>query len=92
MNPFNDTLSTYLRTEFNFNLNLGYDSIWLDSNVPYVSGTDQTDSKETNPFYQLPFIPGELPLSSGNLPEFAKYATTNGSMDYHFNLLGRYGH
>lgn len=92
MNPFNDKLGTYLSSQFNANLNKGFDSIWLDKNVPYFTGSDQTDNDKTNPFYQIPFVPGGLALANGSLPEFVKYSFQNGTMDYQYNLFGKYGH
>ena len=54
--------------------------------------TDQIDEKETNPFYQLPFIPGGLPIANTSLPEFARYNFTNGTVVYHYDMFGVYGH
>jgi hypothetical protein len=92
MNPFSDSLTTYLKSQFSSNLNQGFDSLWLDSNFPNLAGTDQIDDSQTNPFYNLPFIPGGLNISNASLPEFAKYKFTNGSLGYHYDLFGIYGH
>jgi hypothetical protein len=73
-------------------LNKGFDSIWLDSNVPYFTGSDQQSNNQTNPFYQIPFVPGGLALANGTLPEFAKYSFGNGTLGYHYNLFGSFGH
>ena len=46
-------------------------ALWLERNVPYFTETDQNDTKDTNPFYKLPFIPGGIALSNRSLPEFS---------------------
>ena len=81
-----------MKTQFTANLNQDYDSLWLDSNFPYITESDQQDNSKTNPFYQLPFIPGGLPLANASLPEFAQYSYGNGSLGYHYNMFGVYGH
>lgn len=91
MNPFNYNFAVYLQMQFDANLNKGFDSIWLDSNFPYFTGSDQQSNKQTNPFYEIPFVPGGLALANGTLPEFSKYKFSNGAVEYHYNLLGSYG-
>lgn len=43
--------------------------MWLDDNVPFITNTNLTDNEPVNPFYGLPFIPGQIDLSNNTLPE-----------------------
>jgi hypothetical protein len=50
-----------------------------------------TDNKDSNPFFGLPFIPGNQPLSTNTLPEFALHTTAAGVTNYNFNLHAKFG-
>ena len=60
--------------------------------MPAIASSDQIDEKETNPFFELPFVPGGIPIANYSLPAFARYNFTNGTVVYHYDMFGVYGH
>jgi|LauGreDrversion4_2_1035121.scaffolds.fasta_scaffold77262_2 hypothetical protein len=46
-------------------------TLWLERNIPYVTGSNLTDSAETNYFFGLPFIPGGIDLNNETIPVFS---------------------
>jgi hypothetical protein len=89
MDPFNPALKTkYLTPLFANKASISnYTAMWLEDNVPALEKTNLTDGRFNNPFYELPFIPGQQPLSVGTLPEYSIHTVdAEGTNQYHFNL------
>lgn len=69
LDPFNPDLSDgYLKPMFakqNPSVVSDRATFWLDRNMPTLAGPTNltTDNKTTNPFFNLPFIPGAVPLA-----------------------------
>lgn len=97
MDPFNKDLTNKYLSKLLLNqpsLTPQTSAFWLDRNMPYLDGSNQTSNQETNPFYGLPFIPGQAPLIQGSLPEFAVHtnlANDVGYFNYHFYLHQDFG-
>ena len=96
MDPFNEkNAPEYLEIAFNnySDIITNRTAFWLDRNVPEIQGTSNipVDNNQSNPYYQLPFVPGDLALADGTIPEYA-FHTMIGARVPHFNVHGIYGH
>ncbi len=96
LDPFNDKVGPeYLESLFDSASGIlsNRTAFWLDKNIPEIQGTSNIpeDNMKSNPFYQLPFIPGDLPLADGTIPEYA-FHNMNGAKVPHFNVHGIFGH
>ena len=96
MDPFNDELrELYLEPVFaeNNETLIERSAFWLDRNMPLINTATNipASTNQSNPFYQLPFIPGNLPLANNTIPEYA-YHNNSGVREAHFNLHGIFGH
>ncbi len=48
-------------------------ALWLERNIPSLPGITNMSERINNPFKNVPFIPGEVPLAKNTLPENAVY-------------------
>jgi hypothetical protein len=72
------------------NIKNGTYFLWLDRNVPYFTNTTgQIDNDKTNPFHNIPFVPGGLPIGNNTMPEYALYSRNKDDpMEHHLYLMG----
>jgi hypothetical protein len=96
MDPFNENLgSDYLEEAFKNDTSIlrNRTAFWLDRNIPEIEGTSNIpeDNNQSNPFYKLPFVPGDFALADGTIPEYA-FHTMNLARVPHFNVHGIFGH
>lgn len=95
LNPFNPQLiDGYLSKVFAKQTDVMNDrtAFWLDRNMPtLVGGTNLSANNESNPFFNLPYIPGAVPLAQNTLPENAIHYTGDGYFYYHFDVQIEFG-
>jgi hypothetical protein len=48
-------------------------ALWLERNIPSLPGITNMTERVINPFKNVPFIPGEVPLAKNTLPENAVF-------------------
>ncbi len=81
LNPFNPQLNNgYLSNIFAKKADVMNDrtSFWLDRNMPtLVGGTNLSANNQSNPFFNLPYIPGAVPLAQKTIPENAIHYVGN---------------
>ena len=97
LDPFNPDLKDgYLTKLFAKQASVMTDrtAFWLDRNMPTLSNWTNltTDNATTNPFFNLPFIPGALALENKTIPENAIHNLGNNKTGYHFDMQGTFGH
>ena len=75
MNPYNlDLKEKYLDKLFqSFNVTTDRMALWLERNIPSLPGITNMSERINNPFKNVPFIPGEVPLDKNTLPENAVF-------------------
>lgn len=75
MNPYNPGLKEkYLDKLFqSYNLTTDRTALWLEKNIPTLPGITNMSERIYNPFRDIPFIPGEVPLAKNTLPENAVF-------------------
>jgi hypothetical protein len=56
--------------------------------LPGLTNLSTDNSSNPNPFFNLPFIPGFIPLSMNTIPENAIHYLGAGEVGYQFDLAG----